>query len=135
MRCLPLCGRKVEVLKRTEEGKKRIQRNKLRRVDKRDEDNWEWSMRDKFDEEKVLDMEKVERMVPKRFHRWLKTFGKIASERMPVRKPWDHTINLKEDFGPKKGRAYLLLRNEKEKVREFGEEQLRKGYICPSKSP
>jgi len=53
---------------------------------------------------------------------------------MLVRKPWDHTINLKEDFVPKKGRAYLLSWNEKEEVREFVEEQLRKRYICPSKS-
>ena len=116
-------------------GGKRIQRNKLRRTDRKDEDNWEWSIKDKFDDEEVLDMEKVEKMVPRRFHRWLKTFGKVASERMPVQKPWDHAINLKEDFVPKKGRAYLLSRNEKEKVREFMEEQLRKEYIRPSKLP
>jgi len=131
-RCPPLCGKKLEIARG---GGKRIQRNKLRRTDKRNEDDWEWSMKDKFDEEEVLDMEKVERMIPRRFHKWLKTFGKIASERMPVRKPWDHAINLKEDFAPKKGRAYLLSRDEKEEVREFVEEQLRKGYIRPSKSP
>ena len=92
-------------------------------------------MRDKFDEEEALDMEKVERMIPRQFYKWLKTFGKIASERIPVQKPWDHAINLKEDFVPKKGRAYLLSRDEKEEVREFVEEQLRKGYIHPSKLP
>ena len=132
MRCPPLYGKKVEIAKG---GGKRIQRNKLRRMDKRDEDDWEWLMRDKFDEEEVLDMEKVEKMIPRQFHKGLKTFGKVASERMLVRKPWDHAIDLKEDFIPKKGRAYLLLRNEKEKMREFVEEQLRKGYIHPSKSP
>jgi len=135
MRCPPLYGKKVEIMKRADKGKKRIQKNKLRRVDKRDEDDWEWSIRDKFDEEEVLDREKVEKIVPKQFHRWLKIFGKVASERMLVRKPWDHAINLKEDFAPKKGRAYMLLRDEKEKVREFVEEQLRKGYIYPSKLP
>ena len=35
---------------------------------------------------------------------------------------------------PKKERTYLILRKEKEEVREFVEEQLRKGYIQPSKS-
>ena len=54
---------------------------------------------------------------------------------MPVRKPWDHTINLREDFVPRKGRIYLISRKEKEEVREFVEEQLRKGYIQPLKSP
>ena len=38
-------------------------------------------------------------------------------------------INLREDFIPRKGRTYLMLREEKEEVREFVEEQLRKGYI------
>ena len=35
---------------------------------------------------------------------------------------------------PRKGKVYLLSRDKKEKVREFIKEQLRKGYICPSKS-
>jgi len=61
-------------------------------------------------------------------------FGKVELERMLTRKPWDHTINLKEDFVPKKGRTYLIFRQEKEEVQEFVKEQLRKGYIRPSKS-
>ena len=44
-------------------------------------------------------------------------------------------INLREDFMPRKGRTYLMSREEKEEVKEFVEEQLRKGYIRPSKSP
>ena len=54
---------------------------------------------------------------------------------MPTRKLWDHAINLKEDFVPRKGRTYLMSRQEKEEIREFVEEQLRKGYIRPSKLP
>ena len=65
MRYLLLYGKKVEITKRMEKGKRRIQTNKLRRIDKRDEDNWEWLMKDKFDEEEILDREKVERIVPK----------------------------------------------------------------------
>jgi len=54
---------------------------------------------------------------------------------MPIRKLWDHAINLKEDFVLRKGRTYLMSRQEKEEIREFVEEQLRKEYIRPSKSP
>jgi len=36
---------------------------------------------------------------------------------------------LREDFVPRKEKTYLMSRKEKEKVREFVEEQLRKGYI------
>jgi len=35
----------------------------------------------------------------------------------------------------RKGNIYLLSRKEREKVYEFIEEQLRKGYIRPLKSP
>ena len=54
---------------------------------------------------------------------------------MPTRKVWDHTIEMKEGFVPKKGKVYLLMREEREEVREFIREQLRKEYIWLSKSP
>jgi len=40
---------------------------------------------------------------------------------MPVKKPLNHAINLKEYFVPKKERAYLLSKDKKEKVRKFVE--------------
>ena len=54
---------------------------------------------------------------------------------MPTRKVWDHTIDMKEGFVQRKGKVYLLSREEREEVREFVKEQLRKGYSQPSKSP
>ena len=52
-----------------------------------------------------------------------------------MRKVWNHVIEVKEGFVPRKGKVYLLSREEREEVREFIREQLRKGYIRPSKSP
>jgi len=40
-----------------------------------------------------MDHRKIEGMVPKKFHKWLKVFGKVESERMPVRKVWDYAVN------------------------------------------
>jgi len=54
---------------------------------------------------------------------------------MPTRKVWDHTIDLKKMFKPQKERIYLLSKNEREKVQKFMDNQLKKGYIRPSKSP
>jgi len=54
---------------------------------------------------------------------------------MPIRKLWDHAINIKKGFMLKKEKVYLLSREEREEVHEFILEQLRKGYIRPSKSP
>jgi len=59
-------------------------------------------------EEIKEDYRKVEEMVPKQFYQWLKVFGKIELERIPTRKPWDHTIDLKPNLVPRKGKIYPL---------------------------
>ena len=74
-------------------------------------------------------------MVPEKFHRWIKVFSKKQLERMPTQKIWDHAINMKEGFVPRKGKVYLLSREEREEVHEFIQEQLRKEYIKLLKSP
>jgi len=76
----------------------------------------------------------AKKLVPEQFHKWIKVFGKKQSERMPIRKIWDYAIDMKERFVPRKGKVYPLSREEREKVHEFIQEQLRKGYIRPSKS-
>jgi len=98
-----------------------------------------WMVDDKKDwgkeEEVEADHKKIEEMVPKRFLKWRKVFGKVESERMPTRKIWDHAIDLKETFKPQKGRIYLLSKNKREEVQNFVNDQLRKGYIRLSKFP
>ena len=71
----------------------------------------------------------MRKLVLKRFWKWKRVFGKKESERMLVQKTWDHAIELKEGFVPKKGKVYSLLRKEKEEVQAFVGNQLRKGYI------
>jgi len=73
-------------------------------------------------------------MVPKWFYWWLKVFGKVELERMPVWKVWDYVIDVKEDFKPSKAKVYLLSRNKREEVQKFVNKHLKKGYIRPSKS-
>jgi len=75
------------------------------------------------------DKEVLRELVSKRFWKWKKVFGKKESERIPVQKTWDHAIKLKERFMPRKGKVYLLSREEKEEVQKFVEDQLRKEYI------
>jgi len=94
----------------------------------------EWEIWDE-EEEAAKSEAEAKKLVPEKFHKWIKVFGKKQSERMPTRKIWDHAIDMKEGFVPRKGKVYLLPREEREEVREFIQEQLRKGYIRPSKSP
>jgi len=61
-------------------------------------------------------------------------FEKKDLERIPMKKVWDYAIDLREEFVPKKGKIYLLSRVEREEIQEFVKDQLRKGYIRPSKS-
>jgi len=85
--------------------------------------------------EKDKDKKTLRKLVPKRFWKWKKVFGKKESERMLVQKAWDHAIELKEGLTPKKGKVYSLSREEREEMQAFMEDQLRKEYIRPSKSP
>ena len=54
---------------------------------------------------------------------------------MLMRKIWNHAIDLKKIFKPQKGRIYSLFKDKREEVQNFINNQLRKGYIRPSKSP
>ena len=58
----------------------------------------------------------------------------MKSECMLLRKPWDHGIDLKEDFSLKKGQLIPLLVDEQKEVEAFLVDQLSKGYIQPSNS-
>ena len=94
----------------------------------------EWEIWDEQEETAKSEAE-AKKLVPEKFHQWIKVFGKKQSERMPTRKLWNHAIDVKEGFMPKKRKVYPLSREEREEVREFVKEQLRKGYIRPLKSP
>ena len=78
----------------------------------------EWEIWDE-EEEAAKSEAEAKKMVPKKFHPWIKIFGKKQSERMPTRKVWDHVIEVKERFVPRKRKVYLLSREEKEEVCEY----------------
>ena len=75
-----------------------------------------------------------EELIPPCYHSYLDIFSEKAASRFPLRKPWDHAIDLKDSFKPKKGRLIPLSPEEQKEVSEFVDEQLAKGYIHLSKS-
>jgi len=105
-----------------EAGRKREERNKKKKQKKEKmmevkKVTEEWEIWD--EEEKAAKSEaKAKKLVLEKFHEWIKVFGKKQSERMPMRKVWDHAIDVKEGFVPRKGKVYPLLREEREEVRE-----------------
>jgi len=92
-RCLPLCGGKSQ------------KKEKVKRIATKEEEKIvHWAIDNKEDwgreEEMEEDQRKIEEIVPKKFLKWRKVFGKVESERIPMRKVWDHAIDLKETFKP-----------------------------------
>ena len=133
MKCPPLYGRNT----RLKEGKRT---KKERRVATLEEEKIvRWAVDNKEDwerkEEVEADYRKIKEMVPQKFLKQRKVFGKVESERIPTRKIQDYAIDLKETFKPRKGKIYPLSKNEREEVQNFVEDQLKKGYIRLSKSP
>ena len=77
----------------------------------------------------------TETTIPDKYKEYADVFKKKASERLPDHKPWDHAINLKPDFEPKKFKEYQLSPWEETLMNEFIDENLHKEYIRPSNSP
>ena len=75
---------KEEVGKKREEKNKRKKQKKGKTVEvKKVVEKWEiWDE----EEEVARSEEKAKKLVPERFHRWIKVFGKKQSERMLMRK-------------------------------------------------
>ena len=59
----------------------------------------EWEI---WDEEKetVKSEAEAKKLVPEKFHRWIKVFRKKQLKRMLTRKLWDYAIDVKEGFVP-----------------------------------
>jgi len=95
--------------------KKKQKKEKTMKVKKVTE---EWKIWDKEKEAAKSEVE-AKKLVPEKFHWWIKVFGKKQSERISTWKIWDHVINMKEGFVPKKGKVYLLSRKEREEIHEF----------------
>ena len=61
----------------------------------------EWEILNK-EEEATKSEKEGKKLVPERFHKWIKVFGKKQSEWIPTRKVWNHAIYMKEGFVPRK---------------------------------
>jgi len=82
MRCPSLCGRT---------GQKKVKKKKRKRVViLKEEKIVRWAIDDKEDWEREKKIEedhtKIEEIVPGKFLKWRKMFGKVESERIPTRK-------------------------------------------------
>src|SRR5437660_3368366 len=73
--------------------------------------------------------------MPEEFWEYADVFSEVASIYMSLCKLWDHGINLKLDFVPKKGCIIPMSDEELKEILAFIKDQLAKGYIRLLKSP
>jgi hypothetical protein len=75
-------------------------------------------------------------IVPEEYRQYADVFSETESERLPEHKAYDHAIDLKPET-PETicSKVYPMPMNEQEELNRFLEDNVRKGYILPSKSP
>jgi len=73
--------------------------------------------------------------IPPEYHEYLDVFDEKTADRFPKSRVWDHKIEMKPGFEPKAFSAYKLTPEECKQQELFVRENLKKGYIRPSKSP
>jgi len=80
-------------------------------------------------EAEIIEKKSFEELVPEKYREYRSVFEKTASEQFPESRPWDHRIDLKPDFVPKKAKTYLLSVEEEKEMNKFIDDNLRKGFI------
>jgi hypothetical protein len=75
-----------------------------------------------------------EELVPEEFRDYKDVFSKKASERLPIRRPEDHAIDLEEEKKRPYAKIYDMGLKEKKALDEYLDENLTKGYIRESTS-
>ena len=70
--------------------------------------------------EKAAKLEvEAKKLVPEKFHKWIKVFSKKQSEWIPTRKVWNHAIDVRKGFVPRKRKVYPLSREERGSTRIY----------------
>ena len=87
-------------------------------------------------ENKAKPTKSFDEMIPEPYREFKKVFSEEESERLPEHQSWDHAIDLVPGAPPNlKTKIYPMSLNEQAELDKFLEENLKKGYIRPSKSP
>ena len=137
------CKKKKRKEKKNIRSKERKNRGKKEKKEKKKKKERIIKVKKVAEEQKIWNKEKkaakskkeTKKLVLQKFYKWIYIFRKKASERMLTKKLWDHEIEVKQGFVPKKQKVYSLSKEKRGKMYEFIKEQLRKGYIRLLKSP
>lgn len=74
-------------------------------------------------------------VLPEEIREFADVFSPKDADKLPPHRPYDHHIQLEDGKTPPFGPLYAMSRNELIALREWLEENLKKGFIRPSSSP
>ena len=77
----------------------------------------------------------IREKLPVEYHDFLDVFDRTKADVLPPHRPYDHKIQLEGDERPPHSRIYPMSGEKLQKVREYLEENLEKGFISPSTAP
>ena len=110
-------ARREQEEKEKEKKEKQKKQKKEKMIDiKRIVEEWKiWE-----EEKKAAKLEvEAKKLVPEKFHKWIKVFSKKQSEWIPTRKVWNHAIDVRKGFVPRKRKVYPLSREERGSTRIY----------------
>jgi len=84
---------------------------------------------------KQVEYKEVTELVPPQYHAYLDVFQDFPGKKLPPQRDYDHAIDLSEMYKPQRLAPYSLSPAHMLALDEFLDENLAKGFICPSKSP
>ena len=72
--------------------------------------------------------------IPEEYHDFTDVFSKAKADTLPPHQPYDLKIELEDGSAPPVGHMYPLSQSELSALREFIDENVRTGFICPLNS-
>ena len=80
-------------------------------------------------------LEEIKAKLPSEYHEFLDVFDRAQADKLPPHRSYDHKIELSGDRPPPQSGAYRMSPYKLQKVKEYLNENLSKGFITPSKAP
>jgi hypothetical protein len=86
-------------------------------------------------DETAQNLEDIKAKLPAEYQDFLDVFDRAQADKLPPHRSYDHKIELTSDAVPPRCRAYRMSPYKLQKVKEYLNENLSKGFITPSKAP
>lgn len=104
-------------------------------IDKMIKQNQEDQPTDQINEVSEMTEEMIKQKLPKEYHDLVDVFDQAKARVLPPHRSYDHKIQLESGKKPPQSRLYPMSGFKLQKVKEYLEDNLKKGFISPSTAP